>query len=75
MWRHFRNDEIEPASVRVPAGLDLVSVICDLAAQQGCWLGRLGNADPSTIVVRRIPKDVVRPVTLQATWRPINAIN
>ena len=33
------------------------------------------HADPSMIISRRIPKDAARPATLQATWRPINAVN
>lgn len=43
VWGHFRNAEIEPASVKVPAGLVLVSIICSPAAQQGCQLGGFGN--------------------------------
>ena len=32
------------------------------------------HVDPSAIIARRIPKDVVRPATLWAPWQPLNAV-
>ena len=33
------------------------------------------HADPSMIIIRRIPKDAAWPATLQGTWWPINVVN